>query len=125
MGLFRRVLPYAFPMTRLSAALWAWSHRNEIKGWLGYAARSAPKIVGGDAADVVSEGRLRARLTSDRRTRDVDGLVVDVADGVATVRGSVEPSVHDAVVAVATNTSGVTRVRDELTDIGRWRADRR
>ena len=71
--------------------------------------------------DVLAEGKLRARLTADKRTRNVDGLRVAVTGGVATLRGMVPPEAHDAAVAIATNTAGVTRVRDELTEPGRRR----
>jgi len=124
MGLIRRVLPFAFPMGRLGVALWAWRNRDEIAGWAGYAAKAVPKLAGGDTTDVVAEGRLRMRLTSDHRTRNVDGLRVSVSDGVATLTGLVDAEVHDAALAVATNTSGITRVKDELEDLGRRGAHR-
>jgi osmotically-inducible protein OsmY len=108
-------------MSRVGAAMWAWRHRSEIGGWAGYVARSAPRVVAGDTTDVVVEGRLRARLTADRRTRNVDGLHVAVEDGVAVLTGMVPPEAHDAAVAIATNTTGVTRVRDELTEPSRRR----
>jgi osmotically-inducible protein OsmY len=117
MGLLRKTLPYAFPMGRVGIALWAWKNRGEIAGWAGYAAKSAPRLLGDDRADVLVEGRLRMRLTADPRTRNVDGVKVDVEDGVATLTGLVEPDVHDAVLAIATNTSGVTRVRDEMGEL--------
>jgi osmotically-inducible protein OsmY len=121
MGLLRGLARNALPLSRVGVTLWAWRHRNEIGGWLGYAARSAPKVVAGDTGDVLVEGRLRARLTADKRTRNVDGLRVEVADGVATLRGMVPAEVHDAAVAIATNTSGVEKVRDEVTEPGRRR----
>jgi osmotically-inducible protein OsmY len=121
MGLLRRVVRDAIPVSRVGVALWGWRHRNEIGSWLGYAARSAPRLVGGDTEAVLVEGRLRARLTADKRTRDVDGLRVEVADGVATLRGVVPSEVHDAAVAIATNTTGVQRVRDELVEPSRRR----
>ena len=121
MGILRTAVRGAVPVSRVGAAMWAWRHRNEIGGWAGYVARSAPRVVAGDTADVVVEGRLRARLTADRRTRNVDGLHVEVEDGVAVLRGMVPPEVHDAAVAIATNTSGVKRVRDELTEPARRR----
>lgn len=119
MGLLRTAVRGALPMSRVGAAMWAWRHRAEIGGWAGYVARSAPRVVAGDTGDVVVEGRLRGRLTADRRTRNVDGLHVTVEDGVAVLSGMVPTDVHDAVVAIATNTTGVTRVRDELVEPGR------
>ncbi len=125
MGLLRKTLPYAFPMGRVGVALWAWKNRGEIAGWAGYAVRSVPKVLGDDRDDVLVEGRLRMRLTGDHRTRNVDGLKVDVADGVATLTGMVDPEVHDAVLSIATNTSGVQRVRDEMTETRRRTFSRR
>lgn len=121
MGFLRTAAKGAFPLSRVGVAMWAWRHRSEISGWAGYVAKSAPRLVAGDNQDVLAEGRLRARLTGDRRTRNVDGLRVEVENGVAVLRGMVDPSVHDAVVAIATNTPGVTRVRDELTEPTRGR----
>lgn len=115
MGLVRTAVKGAMPVSRLGVAMWAWRHRTEISGWAGYVARSTPRLAAGDSHDVLAEGRLRARLTADRRTRDVDGLRVEVQDGVAILRGVVDQAVHDAAVTIATNTSGIGRVRDELT----------
>jgi hypothetical protein len=116
MGAVRRAVGLAFPVSRAGVALWAWQYRREIGGWAGYVARSAPRVVAGDTDDVLAEGRLRARLTADSRTRNVDGLRVEVTDGVAHLHGLVAPAVHDAVLEIATNTTGVTRVRDDLTE---------
>ena len=115
MGIVRTAVKGAFPLSRVGMALWAWRHRSEIGGWAGYVARSAPRVAAGDTTDVLAEGRLRARLTADKRTRNVDGLRVEVTAGTAVLRGMVSDEVRDAVVAIATNTSGVMRVRDELT----------
>lgn len=116
MGVLRKTVGLAFPVSRAGVALWAWRHRREIGGWAGYVARSTPRVVAGDTGDVLVEGRLRARLTADARTRNVDGLGVEVEDGVAHLRGLVTPEVHDAALQIVTNTQGVTRVRDELTE---------
>jgi len=121
MGLLRTAVRGALPVSRVGAAMWAWRHRNEIGGWAGYVARAAPRVIAGDTTDVVVEGRLRARFTGDARTRNVDGLHVTVQDGVAVLTGMVPPEVHDAAVAIATNTNGVLRVRDELTEPSRRR----
>ena len=121
MGLVGTAVKGAFPLSRVGVAMWAWRHRSEIGGWAGYAAKSAPRLVAGNRDDVLAEGRLRARLTGDRRTRNVDGLHVEVEGGVAVLRGMVPPEVHDAVLAIATNTAGITRVRDELTEPTRGR----
>ncbi len=117
------MLPFAFPVTRAGAALWAWHHRDQVLDWAGFVARSVPKLQGEQRADVLLEGRLRARLANDPRTRNADGLRVSVADGVATLSGLVPAEVHDVALALATETKGVTRVRDDLQDLGRrrWR----
>ena len=121
MGIVRGLVRNALPVSRVGVTLWAWRHRNEIGNWLGYAARSAPRVATGDHGAVLAEGRLRARLTADKRTRNVDGLKVEVLNGVATLRGMVAPEAHEAAVAIATNTSGITRVRDELVEPARRR----
>lgn len=96
--------------------MWAWRHRQEIAGWTAWATRSAPRVVAGDTRDVVTEGRLRARLTGDGRTRGVQSLQVRVVDGVAVLEGQVGSDVHDAAVSIAAGTGGVRRVRDELQE---------
>lgn len=112
MGLMRK----AFPLSRTAVALWGWHHRHEISHWLTYASRSAPRLLAGDTADVLIEGRLRARLSADARTRNVDGLHVAIDGGVVHLTGMVKRDVHDAALAIATNTSGVSRVADELLE---------
>jgi osmotically-inducible protein OsmY len=123
-GVIRKAVRLGLPTSRVAMAAWGWRHRHEIAGWAGWAARSAPRLVAGDTADLLLEGRLRARLTADRRTRDVDGLQVEVQDGVAHLSGMVDERVHDAAVEVAANTKGVVRVRDDLADRGRRRSRR-
>lgn len=126
MGLFRTAVKGAFPVGRVGVALWAWRHRSEIGGWAGYVVRSTPRLVDGDTADVLAEGRLRARLTADPRTRDLHGLHITVDDGVAVLSGTVPDEARDAIVASADKTTGITRVRDELSKPrrGRRRAGR-
>ena len=119
MGVLRRIVPYAFPAGRIGVALWAWRNRQEIAGWVRYAADALPRLIGGEHPDVLTEGRLRVRLSSDPMTRNADGLRVTVEDGVATLSGLVPVPVHDAALAIATNTSGVDRVKDELEDLQR------
>jgi BON domain len=121
MGILRRSASYVRPMSRVGLALWAWRNRYELLGWADFTRRSLRRVGGGERADVIAEARLRARLTADHRTRSVDGLRVTVTDGVATLSGMVDPEIHDAAVAVATNTTGVARVRDELTESSRRR----
>jgi osmotically-inducible protein OsmY len=101
-------------------AWWAWRNRTELLDWAGFATRSVPRLQGEERADVITEARLRARLTNDARTRGAEGLRVDVSAGVATLSGVVAAEVHDAALAVTTDTRGVHRVRDTLRDKGRW-----
>lgn len=124
MGIIGKAVRFGLPTGRVGMALWAWNQRHEIAGWAGWVAKSAPRLVAGDTADLAVEGRLRARLTANGRTRNVDGLRVEVQDGVAVLSGMVPPDAHDAAVEIATNTSGVVRVRDDLVDAGRRRSRR-
>jgi osmotically-inducible protein OsmY len=119
-GLIRRMLPVAVPVSRSAMAWWAWRNRNTLMDWAGFATRSVPRLQGEERGDVITEARLRAKLTNDARTRGATGLRVDVSNGVATLTGVVPAEVHDAVLAIATDTRGVHRVRDSLRDQGRW-----
>ena len=103
------------PVSRVGVALWAWRNRDELLRWAGFAAGALPAVVDGRSSDVVAEARLRARLTADARTRGADGLRVSVRDGVATLAGVVDPVAHDVALDLATATSGITKVRDEVT----------
>lgn len=124
MGVLRKAVGFGLPTGRIGMAMWAYQNRHEIAGWGGWAAKSAPRLLAGDTGDLLVEGRLRARLTGNRLTRNVDGLHVEVQDGVAILSGMVPAEVHDAAVEIATNTSGVQRVRDDLADSGRRRSRR-
>jgi hypothetical protein len=119
-GLLRRLFPVAVPVTRGAIALWAWRNRTELLDWAGFATRSVPRLQGEERGDVITEARLRARLTNDPRTRGTASLRIDVSDGVATLSGVVSPDVHDAALDIATDTRGVRRVRDTLRDRARW-----
>jgi hypothetical protein len=111
-SIFRRVMPFS----RVGAVLWAWRHRDQIAGWAGWMSRAVPRIAGGDTRDVVTEGRLRGALTTDHRIGERDQIRAEVVDGVAVLSGVVSPEAHDAAVSLATTTSGVRRVRDELQE---------
>ena len=112
MGLIKRVVRDVIPVSEVGVALWAWRHRTEIGNWIGYGARSVPRLQS-SRDDVLVEGKVLARFTVDRRTRGVDGLRVQVEHGVARLSGTVSDDVRDAAVAIASNTGGVVRVRDE------------
>ena len=109
-----RLVKGVMPFSRLGAAMFVWRNRDEVMKWAGFVANGVPKLVDGKHADVLAEGRLRARLTADSRTRGADGLRVSVRDGVATLSGVVDPTVHDVALDLASSTSGITRVRDDL-----------
>ena len=115
MGALRRGIGLASPFNRAAVAMWAWHHRDEITGWAGYVAKSAPRVVAGDTGDVLAEGRLRARLTATSTTRNASGLEVSVEDGIAHLRGVVDQDAADAAREIAGDTAGIHRVRDEMT----------
>ena len=109
-----RLVKGVMPFSRIGAAMFVWRNRDEVMKWAGFVVNGVPKLVEGNHADVLAEGRLRARLTADSRTRGADGLRVSVRDGVATLSGVVDPKVHDVALDLASSTSGITRVRDDL-----------
>jgi osmotically-inducible protein OsmY len=115
MGRISSAARLASPFNRAAVAMWAWQHRGEIAGWAGFAASSAPRLLAGDTSDVLAEGRLRARLTANSRTRNAAGLSVSVRDGVAHLKGEVDVETADVARELATNSAGITRVRDEMT----------
>lgn len=117
-----RVVRGLLPVSRIGMAMWAWRNREEILGWAGFAARAVPDVVGGKGGDVAAEARLRAKLTTDSRTRGVAGLRVSVDDGVATLSGIVDRDVHDVVLDLATATAGIRKVRDDLRHPSRGEA---
>jgi hypothetical protein len=114
MGALRQVARFASPVNRAAIGLFAWRHRNEILDWGRYAARAVPRLAEGASADVVAEGRLRARFSADPVTRDVAALQVTVSEGVAHLSGKVDDEVADTAFRLAEDTSGVRRVRDEM-----------
>ena len=116
--MLRRLLKTAVPVSRVGMAMWAWHNRDELLAWAGFVAAAAPKLVEGKANDVLTEAKLRARLTADGRTRGAAGLRVSVTDGVATLAGVVEPDVHDVALDLATSTGGIARVRDDIAHPG-------
>jgi hypothetical protein len=115
MGALRRAGRIVSPVNRVALAMFAWRHRNEIANWGRYAALAVPRLVGGDTSDLLAEGRLRARYSTDPLTCDVAALQVTVADGVARLWGTVAPEVADRAVDLADDTPGITDVDDALT----------
>ena len=99
-------------------ALWAWRNRGSIQEWGRFAGRAVQDLAsGGSAQDVMTEARLRASLSANRRTRGA-AIDVDVRDGVATLRGRATAEVHAAVQDVLMDAKGIHRVRDEIVNVG-------
>jgi hypothetical protein len=109
-----RLVKTALPVSRVGAAMFLWRNRDEVVKWAGFVGGAVPKLAEGNVQDVLAEARLRARLTADSRTRGADGLRVSVRDGVATLSGVVDAAVHDVALDLATASSGIVKVRDEL-----------
>jgi osmotically-inducible protein OsmY len=114
-NLLKRVLP----LSGSALALWAWRNRDDVIDWAAFGVRSAQSLASGNTEDVKVEARLRMALAGDRRTRRAPGLEVIVRDGVAILKGIVDPDVHEVAVKLAEHTEGVKKVDDRLDDIHR------
>jgi osmotically-inducible protein OsmY len=112
-GILRRYLP----LSGSAIALWAWRNRDDVIDWAAFGVRSAQGLVNGNTEDVAAEARLRVALHGDRRTRRAPGLDVVVRDGVATLRGIVDPEVRDVAVKLAERTEGIKKVDDRMDEI--------
>ncbi len=108
-----RLLPFG----RATAGLWAWKNRRELGRWLGFVWRAVPPSPG-NRDDVLAEGRLRAALAKDARTRGIPALSVRVANGTAFLDGHLPPDVHDLVFSIAQRSKGVRDVRCRISDRG-------
>jgi osmotically-inducible protein OsmY len=95
-------------------AYWAWNNREEVVDWAAYGVRSVMSLVEGNTDDVAVEGRLRLKLLGEPRTRRAIGLEVVVRDGVAVMRGMVDPGVREIALRIAESTEGVETVEDRL-----------
>jgi hypothetical protein len=105
------------PIGRATAGLWAWKNRRELGRWLGFAWRAVPPS-SANRDDVLAEGRLRAALAKDARTRGIPALSVRVANGTASLEGHLPPDVHDLVATIAQRTKGVHHVDCGIRDKG-------
>jgi hypothetical protein len=105
------------PITRATAALWAWRNRREVSRWLGFAWRALPPS-GTDREDLLTEAKLRAGLAKDERTRGLPTLSVRVADGTAFLEGRLAPGLHDLVVFIAESTNGIRAIECRIGDRG-------
>jgi osmotically-inducible protein OsmY len=111
------ILRRYLPLSGSAIALWAWRNREDVVDWAAFGVRSAQGLVSGNTDDVAAEARLRMALQRDRRTRRAAGLDVVVRDGVAVLRGIVDPEVRDVAVKLAERTEGVEKVDDRLDEI--------
>ena len=113
------ILRRYLPLSGSAIALWAWRNRDDVIDWAAFGVRSAQGLVTGNTEDVAIEARLRMALHGDRRTRRAPGLEVSVRDGVAVLRGIVDPEVRDVAVKLADRTEGVKKVDDRMDEIRR------
>ena len=120
--MLRKIVKTAVPFSRVTVALWAWRNRDELMKWAGFVVSAVPEIAGGRTNDVLTEAKLRARFTADSRTRGADGLRVSVEEGVATLSGVVDPEIHDVALDLASSTTGVYRVKDDIQHPSRVRS---
>jgi osmotically-inducible protein OsmY len=111
------ILKRYLPLSGSAIALWAWRNRDDVIDWAAFGVRSAQSLVGGNTEDVAAEARLRMALQGDRRTRRAPGLEVVVRDGVAILKGIVDPEVRDVAVKLAERTEGVKKVDDRLDEV--------
>jgi hypothetical protein len=105
------------PVGRATAGLWAWKNRRELGRWLGFVWRAIPPSAA-DRDDVLAEGRLRAALARDPRSRGAPSLSVRVESGTAFLDGYLPPDLHDLVASFAKRTKGVHRVECRIGDKG-------
>ena len=111
------ILRRYLPLSGSAIALWAWRNRDDVVDWAAFGVRSAQGLVTGNTDDVATEARLRMALHGDRRTRRAPGLEVYVRDGVAVLKGIVDPEVRDVAAKLAERTEGVKKVDDRLDEI--------
>jgi osmotically-inducible protein OsmY len=113
------ILRRYLPLSGSAIALWVWQNRDDVVDWAAFGVRSAQGLVSGNTEDVATEARLRMALHGDRRTRRSPGLEVAVRDGVAVLKGIVDPEVRDVAVKLAERTEGVKKVDDRMDEIRR------
>ncbi len=111
------ILRRYLPLSGSAIALWAWQNRDDVIDWAAFGVRSAQGLVSGNTEDVAAEARLRMAFHGDRRTRRAPGLEVAVHDGVAVLKGIVDPEVRDVAVKLAERTEGVKKVDDRMDEI--------
>jgi hypothetical protein len=114
-GVFRRARQL-FRLSLAALAGLAWRNRDEVAEWAGFGVRAARAFApgGSGADDIKIESRLRYSLARDRRTRRADGLTVSVRDGIARLRGVVDPEVAEVAPYLAEHLPGVRGVDNQL-----------
>lgn len=105
------------PVTRATAALWAWRNRREVGRWLGFAWRALPPS-DNDRDDLLTEARLRGGFSKDERTRGLPTLSVRVEDGTAKLEGRLAPELHELAHSIAGSTKGVRSIECRIGDRG-------
>ena len=113
------ILRRYLPLSGSAIALWAWRNRDDVIDWAAFGVRSAQGLSRGYTDDVATAVRVRLALLGDPRTRRAPGLEVAVRDGVAVLRGIVDPEVRDVAVKLADRTEGVKKVDDRMDEIRR------
>ena len=113
------ILKRYLPLSGSAIALWAWRNRDDVIDWAAFGVRSAQGLVSGNREDIATEARLRIALQGDRRTRRAPGLEVMVRDGIAVLKGIVDPEVRDVAVKLAERTEGVQKVDDRMDELRR------
>lgn len=112
-----RILRRYLPLSGSALALWAWRKRDNVIDWTAFGIRSAQNLVNGNPDDPKAEARLRMALVRNRRVRSAPGLEVVVRDGIAVLKGVVDPQVHDVAVKLAVRTQGIEKVDDRLDEV--------
>ncbi len=110
----RKLLDRVIPLSTTAIALFAWQHRDELVDWSAFGVRAIAGLAGGRQQDVVAEARLRARLNTDKRTRDSSGVSIVVRDGTARLSGIVNDETRVLALAFARRTPGVVAVDDHF-----------
>jgi osmotically-inducible protein OsmY len=112
-----RILKRYLPLSGSALALWAWRNRDNVINWSAFGIRSAQNLVNGNSDDPKAEARLRMALVMNTRVRSAPALEVVVRDGIAVLKGVVDPQVHDVAVKLAGRTQGIKKVDDRLDEV--------
>ena len=115
----KKFLDRVVPLSATAMAMFAWQHRDDLVDWGAFGVRAVTGFAEGRQEDVKAEDRLRAKLTTEKRTRDASGIGVSVRDGTARLSGVVDDDTRAYAVAFARRTQGVIAVDDQLEVIHR------